>query len=309
MELSTIRTLMAGLIDYAGLFPPAGLGMREAVRNYAEYQRGPHEWMLGRFVVPVSRLNEFERELEETLRSDPGETWGVSALIGEHLESDLERIFAFNSTHDGDDSQFPAVRIDSIELRASSAAGIDASMGAIPEELDPFFEIPWDTDNRGLIAALAGTGARAKIRTGGITPNLIPPSEAVALFIARCAAAEVAFKGTAGLHHPVRAEHPLSYEPDAPRGTMHGFLNVFVAAALARVLRLDAETLVQILEDPERSDFVFTNERIGWREHTIDVAKLAVARESFALSFGSCSFTEPIDDLLALHLLPAETGG
>ncbi len=34
-----IHTLMTGLIDYAGLFPPAGLPMREAVGNYAKYRQ------------------------------------------------------------------------------------------------------------------------------------------------------------------------------------------------------------------------------------------------------------------------------
>lgn len=305
MELHAVRTLLAGLIDYAGLFPPAKLGMREAVNNFADYRRGERNWMLGRFVVPVARLNEFEREVEETLRTEPGETWRLSALIGENLDADLERIFAFNATHNHDDSQFPAVLIDSIELKGEDPNAIDAAMSSIPEDLEPFFEIPWKRDNRGLIAAMAGTGARAKIRTGGVTEELIPPTEVVAAFIHHCAASEVAFKATAGLHHPVRADYKLSYEPDAPIGTMHGFLNVFVAAALARTLRLDIDALTDILNDESRADFVFTNERIGWREHTIEVAKLALVRETFALSFGSCSFTEPIDDLLALSLLPA----
>lgn len=305
MELHTIRTLMTDLIDYAGLFPPAGLSMRETVRNFAAYRRSSRNWMLSRLVVPIARLNEFEREVEETLRNEPGETWQISALIGENLETDLERIFDFNATHNSDDTQFPAVLIDSIELKADDPHAIDAAMTIIPEDLEPFFEIPWKRDNRGLIAAMAGTGARAKIRTGGVTEELIPPTEALASFIRNCALSDVAFKATAGLHHPVRADYKLTYADDAPIGTMHGFLNVFVAAALARTLRLDADTLTDVLNDDSRANFVFTNERIGWREHTIDVAKLALVREAFALSFGSCSFTEPIDDLLALSLLPA----
>jgi len=31
--------------------------------------------------------------------------------------------------------------------------------------------------------------------------------------------------------------------------------------------------------------------------------EIAAARQIFAISFGSCSFTEPIDDLRSLHLL------
>ena len=55
-----LRSLLTGLIDYAGLFPPAGLGMEAAVRNYDSYVRDEHAWMLGRFIVPAARLAEYE---------------------------------------------------------------------------------------------------------------------------------------------------------------------------------------------------------------------------------------------------------
>ena len=55
--------LLAGLIDYAGLFPPAGLAMEAAVAAYASHRRGPERWILSRFVVPVARLGEFEAAL------------------------------------------------------------------------------------------------------------------------------------------------------------------------------------------------------------------------------------------------------
>jgi hypothetical protein len=73
----------------------------------------------------------------------------------------------------------------------------------------------------------------AKLRTGGVTPESIPSPAEVAEFIWDCARAPVPFKATAGLHHPVRAEHRLTYAPDGPRAVMHGFVNVFLAAAAA----------------------------------------------------------------------------
>ena len=100
---------------------------------------------------------------------------------------------------------------------------------------------------RGLIAAMAGTGAHAKIRTGGVTPEAFPQATSVARFIHACAMADVGFKATAGLHHPVRGEFNLTYEPACPRGVMYGFLNVFMAAALAMSARLGVEEL-----DPQR---------------------------------------------------------
>jgi hypothetical protein len=54
----TVRALMTGAIDYAGLFPPAALSMRDAVGNFARYRSSSHAWMLGCFVVPAARLEE-----------------------------------------------------------------------------------------------------------------------------------------------------------------------------------------------------------------------------------------------------------
>ena len=48
-----LRTLLSGLIDYAGLFPPAGLDMAEAAAQLRGVPRRPHAWALGRFIVPV----------------------------------------------------------------------------------------------------------------------------------------------------------------------------------------------------------------------------------------------------------------
>ena len=42
--------LLEGLVDYAGLYPPAALAMSSAVRQYAQYRAAGSGWMLGRFV-------------------------------------------------------------------------------------------------------------------------------------------------------------------------------------------------------------------------------------------------------------------
>ena len=55
----SLDILLAQIVDYAGLFPPADLPMDQAVANYAAYRQDPGAWMLGRFVVPVARLDEF----------------------------------------------------------------------------------------------------------------------------------------------------------------------------------------------------------------------------------------------------------
>src|SRR6185295_7365113 len=151
-------------------------------------------------------------------------------------------------------------------------------------------------DCRGFVAALAGNNAGAKIRTGGVGSNAIPTVGEVAAFLHACAAADVPFKATAGLHHPVRGSHRLTYEKDSASCVMHGFLNVFVAAAGARALRLPASEVQAILTEEDEDHFKFSDEIAGWRGHLLTVADLARVREGFSLSFGSCSFEEPVED-------------
>ena len=53
----SLRAFMNGLIDYAGLFPPAKLPLDEAIDDYVMHLKGENSWMLGRFIIPVSKLN------------------------------------------------------------------------------------------------------------------------------------------------------------------------------------------------------------------------------------------------------------
>ena len=63
----SVRTLLAEIIDYAGLFPPSQITMQEAVINFATYRNSNYSWMLGRFVLPVARLDEFMEAAEDLI--------------------------------------------------------------------------------------------------------------------------------------------------------------------------------------------------------------------------------------------------
>ena len=47
------RAFLDGLIDYAGLFPPAELALEPALDLYGRYRTAPDAWMLGRFLIPA----------------------------------------------------------------------------------------------------------------------------------------------------------------------------------------------------------------------------------------------------------------
>jgi hypothetical protein len=137
------------------------------------------------------------------------------------------------------------------------------------------------------VSELAKRGLRAKIRTGGVTPEAFPSVESVARFIRDCRDHRVPFKATAGLHHPLRCVKPLTYEANAPTGTMHGFLNVFIAAAIP-------DRAEEVLMS---NDFSIDGDAIRWRDVRLTRDDIATMRRIGAISFGSCSFEEPIADL------------
>jgi hypothetical protein len=292
---SALTALLEGLVDYAGLFPPTKLSMEAAVENYAAYANGKFSWMLGRFVVPAARLAEFEIALAGL--SQTRAKWSLSALLGHDIEADIKQVLEFNRQH------APEIAISSVELKVVNPADIFRAHMLIPKTLGAFFEIPLSADLQGCVFALKECGRYAKIRTGGETPEMIPPSAGMAEFISQCAHAGVTFKATAGLHHPFRSVHRLTYAADSPSGTMHGFLNVFFAAALLRSGAIDAAEATELLNETSPEAFLIDSGSIGWREHSLTREQIAAARKNFSLSFGSCSFSEPVEDLQSLSLL------
>ena len=310
--IGTVQTLMTGLIDYAGLFPPSKLPMNNAVTNYARDLGGHDAFALGKFICTASRLGELTESArvlmpgtyatsgyrEMALQTDP---WAISVVCDLPLDETLDAIDEFNARHATEEEGLAKVR--ALEFKGKDSAQIDAAIEAIPEDLPAFIEIPLDVDFRGMVATLAGNpGIGGKVRCGGVEPGMIPPAERVAAFIHACAASDVPFKATAGLHHPVRAEQDLTYEDNPPRAVMHGYLNVFIGASLARVKRLDAGKITEILEETDPAAFRL-EDLVAWRDWTIDRTQFARCRESFCLSYGSCSFDEPLADLRSLgHL-------
>ncbi len=297
---SSVVALMSNLIDYAGLFPPAKLDMATTVRNYADYLSSSEAWMLGRLLVPAGRLDEFDSCAASLLpHDDEAEPWRISCLTapaGERpLDDDLQRIALFNDQHAAPDAGL--AMIDVIELRADSAQKIDDALDMIPDELFAFFELPIEDDPRGLIAALAGGDAGAKVRTGGVTADATPAVAPLARFIGACAFANVPFKATAGLHHPIR------HHDDSVGARVFGFLNVFVGACLAHEVQFDQALFADLLDDESSSSFRFDAEGLVWREHRLSHDQISNARDHFAISFGSCSFDDPRDGLRKLNLL------
>jgi hypothetical protein len=229
------------------------------------------------------------------------------------LEIVVERYGCFRASPDGwilNRLILPAAKLPNVLPAGLSTARISLVVDDEPGPLPPQVETLETKGTRRLSlptyceAPLSAiTDAFAKVRTGGLTPEAIPPTEDLANFLATAANRRLPFKATAGLHHPVRSMRALTYAPDSPRAMMHGFLNVFTAAAFAWH-GAERETVQDVLEETEATAFAFGAKALEWRGRQLSTGQIADARQNFAHSFGSCSFEEPIGDLRALELFP-----
>ena len=274
--------LLSGVVDYAGLFPPAGLDMAAALREYTRASAEGDGWMLGRFVVPASRLS----ELREHVNGD--RPLHFSVIVTDGSEAEREAIAALPATSVADAIECKARSLESVEWLARSFHGIDVYV-----EIDPTAGLEaW-------MAGLAATGLRAKIRTGGIVASAFPDPAAVVSFMAAALQAGVPFKATAGLHHAVRGPYRLTYEPGSADAVMHGYLNVLLAAATLRagLAPADAE---RVLRATDTSTLVFAPDAIRWLGLEWPIASLEALRLDGLTGFGSCSIREPSDEIRAL---------
>lgn len=302
--------------------------MSPAVSNYARYRVSPLAWMLGRFICPVSRLQEFGSAAGDRL--DSANPWELSVLAtgGDRateflaaLTGDIETLDAFHGRSG------TTARTDAIEVRFPAAlheAGTREELAGFLQsattllgtaEHSPasvFFELDfvadWPERHRQVASAVADHNPGSpvtfglKVRTGGVTPEAIPHPDAVAGFLLEARDAGVPFKATAGLHHPLR-------HPDPGLGSLHGFLNVFVGAALLWHRRIESESLRDLIRDEDPTAFGFQDASLNWRGLDLGAGPLREARKSFAISFGSCSFEEPWEDLHRMGLLPTPPPG
>jgi hypothetical protein len=299
--VDALHTLLEHSIDYAGLFPPAGLDMASAVRNYAAYRASGDAWALGRFVVPAGRLEEFETAAAEVLPPSSSEApWRLSALLGPALPNDVKSVGEFNCRHAVEGAG--AAIVDVVELKADSVDRIGPAAAQLPRQLQPYVEIPIDREPVHLVSAIGKSGTRAKVRTGGVTPDAFPRTSDLVRFIQRCVGHGVPFKATAGLHHSLRAEYRLTYDQNSPTATMYGFLNLFLAAGFLRGGMSEAEA-TELLDERSIQAFRFGPGQVTWREHRLDLDSIGRIRRDTIIAFGSCSFTEPIADLRSLGLL------
>src|SRR5262245_3799972 len=330
MMASSLRALLTNLVDYAGLFPPAKLPLDQAIRNYARYRGEPEAWMLGRFICPAAQLGQLVSLGSELFNTREPFRFSVLGRGGkeakeffDNVRADLADIARFRETFSErvaidayevklPDSAFNPIKPNQLSSLVGTVAYLIETSG--PPAMAPVFESPV-TDRAAHLAVIqalhddaqsleARTRRRFsrlsyKLRCGGLEATAFPPPEMMALVVCACRTAGVPFKATAGLHHPLRRFDA------GVQAHMHGFVNLFGGAALAAKHGLGEKEVGGLLLDEHARNWTWSGGRLRWKNLEASSSDIEAVRRDLALSFGSCSFDEPRDDLRQLGWISA----
>lgn len=322
----SLRFFMKEIIDYAGLFPPAGLSLDTSLHNYSDYRKNDYSWMLSRFIIPGDRLKELISYRESLFSPDDPFRLSIlgknSATLNEYEERLQELISQVNICHNKLGSRVISEVLEIKIPREALFANDYSLLGEVfnktaqalsesehtPEYVfyEAVFEENWKKDIRHVMESLSGHNrnkingnyryAGFKLRCGGTEAEMFPSTEQVAYTLISARDQNVALKCTAGLHHPVR------HYSDSVQTEMHGFFNIFGGAMLSYAHDLNMDELGEILRDKDPDHFIFTEEAFQWRELSVFTGEITELREVALTSFGSCSFEEPREDLQNLGL-------
>ena len=298
--MSALRAALAHFIDYAGLFPPAALDLQTTVTNHERYARSSEGWMLGRLVVPLSRLDEVAQcsPRSPALERD----WTIAVLAGAG-DRHRERAGCHRPVqHRREQRASPSAR-----WRQRRPAWMHCPQLPRPSvTLERFVEVPLDATRDTWLDAVAGGAGMRRSAPAGSRPIAFRHRRRSPRCSQACAQRGLPLKTTAGLHHATRGAYRLTYEPGSPTGVMHGFLNLLVAALIVRNGGGTAADAQRALEVHDPREFTLDEEAIGWRGRTFTAAACADTRTHLLRSVGSCSFEEPVADLRALGWLPRD---
>ncbi|MBA2955692.1 hypothetical protein GON03_15250 [Nocardioides sp. MAH-18] len=269
-----------GLVDDAAIFPPGDLPLGEAAAAHRAHRDTPYADLVGSFVVRDTDLPALKATplvLSVVVTGGAGQVAGTAGLARKlHVAVAGVEI----ALRDPEDPVGAARRV---------GAAVDAarSDGLLDEEVPVYVELPHVGSTGAWLAAadeVAAREFRLKFRTGGLEAGAFPAAHALARWIDAALDRETPFKCTAGLHNAIRHTGTDGFEH-------HGFLNVLAATRLA-FDGTPLDEVVGVLEERSPAAVVETAAELD----------LAGARRWFT-SFGSCSVSEPLDDLLALGLL------
>jgi hypothetical protein len=300
---AAVTALCSGLIDYAGLYPPAALGLPQALSNYRSYTSAPDSWMLSRFIAGAAHALQLTDELLAGFMSQGA--LEISLVSKDPIQELPKVIAALPQVARVVAVESPLVA--GTEIKDQLASHREAFKALVDQghQLEMFYEVPfsenWDQEFLrlvdGIVTIGAGHPARSvgcKLRCGGLEPQLVPSPERLGRALHACAERSIAVKFTAGLHQPFR-HMPKPGETGSAGVPMHGYFNLYWAALVVNAKRCSAGEVIEIVAEMESCNPRVMDDSIEWLGVRLSEQEIRDMRSSKVLSFGSCSFEEPID--------------
>lgn len=271
------RSLFAGIVDDAALFPPGNAAMDVGLREHAQHRAASYGDLVGPFLCPVSRVDEMVEALPD------GQRVALSLVVDVTGEATHQALRAV-----GADPRLTLVAVEAAAARlGDEAAVVGANLRRLPGVMG-FLEVPRHGFEPALDLVSDGCWPAAKYRTGSVRDDDVPHELELAAFLLACVRRGQPFKLTAGLHHAVAD----GWDDDGPG--RHGVLNVLAAVAAAQA-GADHALVAGILATPEATPLASDVSR--WSDDLC-----AQVRTSFR-SFGCCGVNDPIDELTQLGLI------
>ncbi|MGA6167876.1 hypothetical protein [Amycolatopsis magusensis] len=276
-----IPAVVSHLCDDAAVFPPGLAPLPDAVRAYRDRADAWYVELVGPLVLSAAALPKLG-----PLLPDDGSRLPLSVTLPEGPAGLPDALATA--------ARLP-VEVRSVEVAVPGDLSTSEFLTRLDDvpELDVYVEVPRDDRRPEILDGIAGR-YRAKFRTGGVRAEMYPGEAELAAAIAAVVKAGVPFKATAGLHHAVRNTDPeTGFE-------QHGFLNVLLATDSV----LDGgstEDAAAVLAERDGAKIAGTLAALGPR-------RVAAARAAFT-SFGTCSITDPLTELVELGLVTAPRPG
>lgn len=294
---ASLYNFLNGLIDYAGLFPPAGLDLETAVRKYAGYRKSSSGWMLGRFLIPATRLDQLAADAD----------FRYSIIVSPEVSAEeREQLGQFTGNVEMVETRLLPTATGSADAYTNQLLTLQAALQGTGLQGAQLFAEAAEAEpaasaiaafNRGRTDQDVISSAGFKLRCGGLEKTEVPTVEQVASILHACCTKGIPVKFTAGLHQPL-----CKYSPELGV-RQHGFINIFAAALLSCTTVLGFGEIARCLQDENPADFVFSDETFSWQDRSISAADISALRAKRIPGYGSCSFDEPLEGLHALGLL------
>lgn len=282
--VSTIPALFRALVDDAAIFPPGDAPLDVAVAQHASYRQSPFADFVGPFVVNTAALSQLDAEA-------PSRSSTLDIVVVTSTDRIEEVIAQVDAS--------PGLALAGLDVRLGEGGDPTGEISRVASLRDRltsqpvYVELPrpGDTPSAAWLAGVT-TAARAnlrlKFRLGGTVAEAFASEHELAAEITAAVSAHVPFKCTAGLHRAVRHRDP------ATGFEHHGYLNV-MAATMSTLEGHATDEVAAIVSNRAPED-------LASRLAALTTDDITSLRTSFT-SYGSCSITEPLADLVALGLL------